>query len=407
MRFPKAEYEQRWSRLDEALAARGYDAAVIWQRSGGSYDRAGAVWYFTGYASHASGQESSTGASPIGLAFAAMVYRRGHEPELHIAEAASTVDRRYVAVDDIHGHPMDLPTGIADRLNELGVEGKVAYVGDDFLPLQIDRILRAATPGIEWQGQDDLLYDILDEKSPLELDLYREAGAIATSALTTFMEALIGGARQCDAAADAAATIIRGGGGFQRVGCHTGPQSEHSMWDYPLYGYSKDAPAPGDMVRAWVYGPILEGYWLDPGRSAVCGNKPTGPQRELIENTVEIVEAIMGAVRPGVTPRDVGIVGDDLAEKYGYTDMGGALWNLYGHGLSTYFQGPIIPSHGARDFRDDGSYWNVDKPFHAGQVYTVETFFREEGVGTATFEEVFIIGEDGLEHLSKTPLIFW
>jgi Xaa-Pro aminopeptidase len=407
VRFPQEEYEQRWSNVEAALAELGYDTALIWQRTGGSYDRAGKVFYLTGYASHASGQEPSAGASYIGSSLAALLIRRGHDPELHITEAVSTVDPRYVAVEQIHAHVDNLPAGIADRLRELKLEGKVAYVGDDFLPLEIDRILRAGTPDIEWCAEDDFFYEILSEKSERELDLYREAGEIATSALTIFMEKLIVGERQCDAAAAAAATIISAGGGFQRVACHTGGASEHYMWDYPLYGYSKDAAAPGDMVRAWVYGPILEGYWLDPGRSSVCGT-PSPERRKLIEDTVAITEAIMDAVRPGATPRQAGIVGDELATKYGYTDdMGGALWDLYGHGLSTFWNGPLIPSHGAAEFEDDKTYWNVDRPFHAGQVFTVETFFRQPGVGTATFEEVFIIQNDGLERLTKTPMLFW
>jgi Xaa-Pro aminopeptidase len=406
MRFPQEEYEQRWSKVDEKLAELGYETLVVWQRSGGSYDRVGNVFYLTGYASHASGQEPSTGANQIGLSFAAMLYRRGHDPELHIPEAASTVDRGYVAVEQIYGTEDHLPIALARRLNELGIEGKVAYIGDDMLPIQIDRILRAETPQIEWCPEDGILYGIMSHKSDRELDLYREAGAIATESLTAFMEALIAGERQCDAAAKAGSIIIGAGGGFQRLGCHTGPRSEQAMWDYPIYGYSKESAQPGDMVRAWVYGPLLEGYWLDPGRSAVCGD-PSPEQRKLIEDTVRVTEAIIDEVRPGKTPRAAGIVGDDMAEELGYTDKGGALWNLFGHGLSTFWNGPIIPSHGAKDFVDDRLYWNVDEPFHAGQVYTVETFFNQAGVGTATFEEIFIIQEDGLERLTTTPMLFW
>lgn len=143
------------------------------------------------------------------------------------------------------------------------------------------------------------------------------------------------------------------------------------------------------------------------GTTAVCGRKPSSAQKKLIEDTVGAMDAIMDTVRPGVTPRQAGIVGDEYAAKHGYDDSGGALWDLFGHGLSTFWNGPIIPSHGAKDFKDDRLYWNVDEPFHENQVYTVECFFREEGLGTATFEEIFIIKEDGLERLSQTPMIFW
>ncbi len=406
MRFPKEEYQQRWRRLDEKLAASGYEAVVIWQRSGGSYDRAGNVYYYTGYASQASGQEGSALDGSIGASFAAMLFRRGCEPELHVAEKLSTVDRRYLAVDEIHDDLFAGTQALAARLEALGVEGRVAYVGDDFVPGAMLRELAEATPAIEWCAEDELLFRLLGHKSERELALYREAGEIATRALTAFVQALIRGERQCDAAAEAASILIRAGGGSHRLGCNTGPPMEHSMWDKPLYGYSTRAAEPGEMLRAWIYGPLLEGYWMDPGRTAVCGNRPDAAQRALIENSVEITRGIMAAVRPGSTPREAGIVGDELAAKYGYEDSGAGIWDLYGHGLGMFWAGPQIPAGDARHFRDN-AFWNVDEPFHADQVFTVETFFREPGVGTATFEEVFIIQDHGLEQLVQTPLIFW
>lgn len=408
MYFTQDEYESRWARLDKQLEQMGYDTAVIWQRSGGSYDRAGNVWYLTNYASHASGQESSAGASQLGLSFAALLFRRGHAPELHIAEETHTVDRRYVAVEEFYAHTENLPLGLANRMNELGITGRVAYLGDDFLPAQMYRILLAETPEVEWVPEEYLLYNLQSRKSERELDLFREAGEISSAALTVFMEALLRGERQCDAAAEAGSVVIRRGGGFQRLGCHTGAESEMSMWDYPLYGYSKTAPKPGDMVRAWVYGPIFEGYWVDPGRSSVCGRRPSADQRKLVENTVELTERIIDVVKVGATPRDAGIVGDDLARSMGYgEEMGGALWDLYGHGLSTYFHGPIIPSHGAATFQDDRGWWNVDEPFFDGQVMTVETFVQEPGIGMASFEEILIVREGAPERLTTTPMIFW
>ena len=41
----------------------------------------------------------------------------------------------------------------------------------------------------------------------------------------------------------------------------------------PLTGLGDDAPNDGDFVCAWIDG-IFEGYWLDPGRTAVAGRNP-------------------------------------------------------------------------------------------------------------------------------------
>lgn len=408
MPFPHDEYEGRLEKLEAEYTRRGYETAVIWQRTGGSYDRAGDVYYLTNYASQSSGQEFSAGASQTGRSFAALLLRRGQEPELHITEPEHTVDRAYVAIGNIRDHHENLPRGFAERLVELGIEGRVAYLGDDFLPAQMYRQLLEGTPAIEWVAEEYLLRDVQYVKSERELDVYRETGEIATRSLTALMEGLIGGERQCDAVAKAAEIVIRAGGGFQRIACNTGAVSKDAMWDNPLYGFSERRAEPGDMVRGWVYGPINKGYWIDPGRSAVHGNNPTAGQRKLIEDTAELTEHLIAACKPGATPREVGILGDRFSAERGYGgDMGGAIWDIYGHSLSTFWLGPFVPSHGAESFEDDKGLWNVDRPFHDGQVYTIEAFLEEDGVGMASFEEVFIIWENGIERLTTTPMLFW
>lgn len=406
--FPLDEYTSRWAAVERAMVEQGYETAVIWQRTGGGYDRAGDVWYLTSYASHSSGQEPSLGGNAIGRSFAALLLRRGHEPELHICEPAGTVDPGLVATANIVGHDRNLPAGFAARLRELGIEGPVAYVGDDFLPAQMYRILLEESPQIEWVPEGLLLKELQRRKSPRELDLYREAGAVVSEALTAFMEGLIAGRPQSEAAGEAARIVVAAGGGIQRIACHSGPRGDDAMWNNPLYGYTREAPERGDLVRAWVFGPILHGYWIDPGRTSVCGGSPSPAQRTLIENSVTLTEGIIAACRPGGTPRDAGIAGDRLTEELGYSyDIGGAIWSIYGHGLGNFFMPPKIPSHGAETFEDDKAIWNVDTPFLEGEVYGVETFLSEPGVGMSGFEDIIIISERGNERLITTPMLFW
>jgi len=45
MVFSRDEYEARWASVYAEMRRRGYETAVLWQRSGGGYDRAGNVWY--------------------------------------------------------------------------------------------------------------------------------------------------------------------------------------------------------------------------------------------------------------------------------------------------------------------------------------------------------------------------
>jgi len=94
----------------------------------------------------------------------------------------------------------------------------------------------------------------------------------------------------------------------------------------------------------------------------------------------------------------VGAIVDATTDR---SDLG-----IYGHGLSTFWLGPLIP---AQPFEPDpgDTLFDADEPFRDGQIFTSETFISEPGVGTAGFEDVFIVREGGNELLTTTPQLFW
>jgi hypothetical protein len=53
--FSPEEYQARWSKIHDDMAVRGYEAALIFGKGGGSYDRCGDVLYLSNYYSCASG----------------------------------------------------------------------------------------------------------------------------------------------------------------------------------------------------------------------------------------------------------------------------------------------------------------------------------------------------------------
>jgi Xaa-Pro aminopeptidase len=219
------------------------------------------------------------------------------------------------------------------------------------------------------------------------------------------MEGLIRGQPESEAAAAAAGIIIAAGGAFQRVAAHHGSDSEQFTWSNALYGYTTDAPRAGEMVRGWVYGPIAKGYWVDPGRSAVCGNQPTAEQREAIESCLALVDVIIGAVRVGSTAREATLTIEAAAKDTGYFTDSALFFETYGHGLGTFFSHPSLLPRLTADSRVPSQM--VDEPFRSGQVMTAEAFLRRPGVGTATFEDVFIVTDGDPEMLTTTPRVFW
>ncbi|MDA0923067.1 MAG: hypothetical protein O3A97_00580 [Proteobacteria bacterium] len=60
--------------------------------------------------------------------------------------------------------------------------------------------MREAAPGITWRHEDDLVRKLRLIKSPAECQVIREAGELASGAMTRMMEALIAGRTEREAA---------------------------------------------------------------------------------------------------------------------------------------------------------------------------------------------------------------
>ena len=403
--FTAEDYRDRWSRVHQAMAERGYENLVVWQRGAGTFDRAGDVYWLTNFVMNGSGQDPASEEFGAPYTFCAVLMRRGQEPELHVGLPAADLQLSQVMCGRTVSHPENLIKGLAAYFQGQGIEGRIAVVGDDVLPGMYDRLLRRLTPEIEWHSDETLLQDPQTLKSARELEAYRTAGEVVTRALTAACELLLAGRSSAEAAAEAAAHLLRSGGGFHRIDIHHGAESANRVISADFYGYHTTPPVPGDIVRAWIFGPIFQGYWMDPGRSLICGNRPTAAQRALLEGAVEVVDVVASAMRPGVTPRQLGVLGGAIARKHGYFDHAQLKVPLLGHGLATNFIPRLIPI--GEGELDPSGVLHYDAPLKAGMVMAAEIFLTHPGVGTAGFEKNLIVTEGGPELLDRTPMLFW
>lgn len=390
--FPKEEYEDRWRRVHTIMRERGFQTAVVFGRSAGSYDRAGDVLYLTNFYSGHSAHEYDT---PLWRArsYSAVILQDGGVPELHMDEIGFPLD--LLATERVFAH-MDPIAGLAKALNERNISGKVALVGSDTLPVKYWQQLKAETPRIDWEFSDDIVREARCKQSPRELDCLREGGEIVTKGLNITMEYLIMGKTEAEAVAAGSAEVMKRGGVLEYIRCSSGDRIDY--WTRsPVNGYSTDPVKPGDVVRCWMMGPMKEGYFLDPGRTTVCGKKPTPAQKRLVEGAAAVVDGIIAAMKPGVKVRDLAKVGDALMKKHGAEDSGaGNQWPLYGHRQGLFWDSWI--GHEITD---------PDDVFEAGTACSSETFLFHKGVGLAGFEQNVIIREDGVEILTKTPMLWW
>lgn len=390
--FPPDEYENRWTAVNQAVSDGGYDAAVIWGRGGGSYDRCGDVLYLTNHYSCASGQEVD---NPLNTARSlyAVIMRPGEMPELIIDEPDPR--RELIATDRVQGSTNPI-AATGHRLAETGARN-IVLTGSDFLPMRYWSMLQDAAPDVTWSTDDLLVQRPRRIKSAREQDRCRVAGAIATEALDALMTGLVGGASEADAVADAVATLLRRGATCQMIPVAHGEQI--SRWaTNPFTGCSTDVPKSGDLVRGWLDSIIYQGYWLDPGRTAVAGGQPTSEQRALIENCIAIVDAVIEAIKPGVLVHDVARLGDEMSARFaeGGSQMNDQ-WPLYGHGTGLYWEHPYIGVKMS----------SADDRFDAGMVLGIEAFLHIDGVGTAAHEQNLIVHDDGNEIITHSPITWW
>ena len=148
-----------------------------------------------------------------------------------------------------------------------------------------------------------------------------------------------------------------------------------------MVGYNQQTPAADELARAWVTGPMFQGYWLGPGRTVVCGAHPSPPQRALLEANAEAVSTVLAAVRAGVKVHELVAIGDRLTAQFGGE-----------------------PSDLTREWPVYGP--DAEFVLRENMVISVEMFFARDGVGQAGFENSVIVTRDGSELLITSPMLF-
>ena len=282
-------------------------------------------------------------------------------------------------------------------LRDLAPSGPVGFVGSDFFPMKYWKQLTEQSPGIDWQICDGFIRRIRMRKSTEECEIIRRGGEISTLAMNCLMEALFGGRTEAEAAAEAASAIVSAGGVIDKIQVSHGDTIAYCCGD-PLSGYRTVAPDPGDMLRGFIIGPFYRGYYLDPGRSAVCGNKPTPEQANILEACAGIVDAIAESIRPGLRFAETAAIGDRMVAEFGPDeDPSARKFPFFGHPNGLYFEGPPYISTVLE---------HEDAQFEAGMLIGVEAFLSRKGLGSVGFEQNYLVKGTGVELVTKSPMLW-
>ena len=391
--FSAAEYESRWKKVEMEMSARGIETAVIWGRTASTFDRAADVIYLTNYFSTKVGQGFDSGKFSA-RAYCAVLFRIGFEPVL-IADDPD-VRKEVVAVSDFRVADNPVAT-LVDTLTSFGISGKVGFVGSDFFPVKYWNELQKIAPNLNWEICDDLVRARRLIKSEEEQEVIRIAGQIASPAMTRMMKALLSGKTEAEAAGLAAHDIVSAGGVIDKIQVSHGDTIGFTCGD-PLTGYRKVAPKSGDLFRAFLIGPMYQGYYLDPGRTAVCGNKPNSDQIDILEACDNIISSMAASIKPGVSFEDAAKVGDKMVSDFGPdADPAAKKFPFFGHPHGLYFEGPPYISTVLE---------HKNAKFETGMLIGLEAFLARKGVGNVGFEQNYLVNENGLELITTTPTLW-
>lgn len=223
-------------------------------------------------------------------------------------------------------------------------------------------------------------------KSPVEIALLREAGAITEAAFAALLPRIAEGATRAEL-----------GGTFldlvQQEAARRGTAAPVTAWEYVGFGASPwSSPgglARGDVVKIDV-GAVVDGYTADLARTVTLGPAPARAR--------QVHDALLGAFqtgramfRPGVALRDI---------------HAACLRAVHAAGFPSYARGHFGHGLGASIWSEEWPYTAADSDavLEPGMVMAFEAPWYIDGIGGFIVEDMLLVTETGAETLAGATL---
>ncbi len=383
-----AELAGRRAAALAAAAAAGFDGLVVWGRGSTNVDGCADLLYLSNHLTAVSHIPDGPGNRARG--HAGLVLAPGREPVL--VTDSYDLDRSQLGLPDIR-LTTEVDRDVARVAADLGLRGKRLGVAGQTGLLASAAACLAETLGRETglHPADALLTRLRLVKSPHEIALLREASRLGCGWMETMLAAAQPGRTEGEVVGEGLRWLAAAGGWAYDVAIASGPSAHRyrnrqalPTWD------SRRRLEAGDMLHIDAWGPMAHGYFCDLTRSTVVGRPPQDAQRRVLDDSIEVVEALVDAVRPGRTFGDVHAAGARVLAKRGGGGAGfSAMIPFLGHSLGLECELPFLTADCAE----------VIVP---GMVLALECFLADgEGMG-AGFEQVVLVKPDGAESLTAS-----
>ena len=382
------EFAERRSRAAEMANAEGLEGLLVCSRGGGTLDRFGDVFYLANYYTsfpyipdlpHVWSARAHTFVVLSAKGDCILVTDAPNDGQTALAE-------ENVIYTDL------VLDGVLDAMQRLEMEsGSVGLVGGDVLPVDTYQNLAARLANVKWTKAQHILVKLRSVKSPDEITLLRSASEVGSQALEAMMSAAEPNSTHGDVVAAGMAVLAPAGAALYNSFMASGRGGENPQAvrrNFPTWG-SSEPLANGHWFRIGLSG-VLNGYYFDHSRSKAIG-APTNQQIELFEAAIDIVEAAIAEIRPGVTAEAVAQAGLAKQTALGYPNDG--VFSGLGHGVGLGWDAPWLAAG--------------DKTIiEPGMVLCIERTIRKNGY-LGDFEETVVVTEDGCEKITGAQIRYW
>ncbi len=301
-------------------------------------------------------------------------------------EADSIYFREYSWIGDIRSYRYAASTVeanleavrlLAELLREYGVSNVVG-VEETHLPALYRDALTKEMPDARLVDATDVFDDVRVIKTPAEVELMSYAALATDKAIQTgFALARPGDTEQQLAASIQGAAMRLGADALDHADVHAGPHATivHA-WPMAL------TLDPGQVIHV-DFGAVFGGYHTDIARNATVG-APDAEQEKFYRPLSEASQAMLEAIRPGVTAGEVYDVGQRTIESGGLVYP----WGTLGHsiGLSIHEGFEIV--RGSERILEENMVLNIE-PSHI-----------ERGSARYHVEDNVVVTTDGARLLS-------
>lgn len=334
LRMPASEYESRIERVRAELARLNLDAAFAF----GTEYRPGDTGWLTGYDPHIESTMVIVGpkkvlvlGSPDAMRYAREMIRAG---EFRNLAASGIPDADYPDYEQV-------------SLREAFVEACGHVAGDvalltppDVVTCQARQLLEESIDG-KVVDHSETMADLRYRKSPLDLQMMRQAARLSTWGMDALIKSIQPGVREIEAAASA--DFVMKSKGADRFGFTTIVMSGSRVASN-IGRATERVIEEGDLVVLGISA-RYEGLTSALGRTIVTG-RPSADQAELINHARVAFEKGVAKLRCGKPARDMHLASSEYLRSVGLSQM----YNI-GHGIgwTEVFEKGIASQHSDYD----------------------------------------------------------